>query len=314
VLLIELNGSNLPAGQAGITLGFAPGDGQTIRGLVVNGFATNVGVAGAGLHTIAGCYIGTNAAGSAAVLPSSGSSTGVMVSSYQFSGSFAGIGGTTPADRNVIASGVSIGSTGFPLSSGTIQGNYIGVSADGESLIDPSAAVLISNAGGVIGGSSTAAGNVIAGGVTLQSANGIIVQRNLIGTNATGMVGSLGAKGIVLRAGRDTPTSNNAVLQNIVVSSDSFNAAVVSAFGASSNTFKGNFIGVAADGRTRLGNRPQGIAFLNGASSNTIGGVNPGDGNVNRIWPSAADGQRSATGCGCNRSTRVHEGTEFHRR
>jgi hypothetical protein len=44
VLLIEINGSSLPAGQTGLTVGSAYGNGQVVRGLVINGFTTNVAV------------------------------------------------------------------------------------------------------------------------------------------------------------------------------------------------------------------------------------------------------------------------------
>ena len=47
----------------------------------------------------------------------------------------------------------------------------------------------------------------------------------------------------------------------------------------SNNVIIGNYIGVAADGTTVIGNDNDGIDIGNG-SGNTIGGTNPGEGNI----------------------------------
>jgi hypothetical protein len=285
VLLIEINGGNLPAGQTGIRLGFSPGDGQEIRGLVINGFTTNIGITDIGSHRIFGCYLGTNAAGSAIVLPSAGNSTAVsMVGDTDNSGS-ATIGGPAPADRNVVGFDINFTSNRLPPSgSGVVRGNYIGISADGRSFINPNAMVSVAHLPVQIGGSADGAGNVIGGGVVLFGTNGVLLQRNLIGTDATGMVASPGAGGLDLITASlfrvMVGTRNTAVLQNVIVRSDTSRPEVVSVWRSTDNTFQQNFIGLAADGKTPLGNRPQGIALEMTAANNTIGGINPGDGNV----------------------------------
>jgi hypothetical protein len=94
-----------------------------IRGLVLN---ENLSIADSGGNQVSGCYIGT-----------SGS---VRISGVNGSGSL--IGRTTPAERNVIATAVIISGDVYPRPQGNIiQGNYIGVSADGGSFIDPGAFV-----------------------------------------------------------------------------------------------------------------------------------------------------------------------------
>src|SRR5208283_358046 len=56
-------------------------------------------------------------------------------------------------------------------------------------------------------------------------------------------------------------------------------------YSSSGNTVQGNLIGVAADGTTPLGNSPAygypgwGVYFYQ-ADSNTLGGANPGAGNI----------------------------------
>lgn len=269
VLLIEINGQQV--GGTGVTIA---GSNNVVRGLVTNGFSTDVGLSGQG-QKVVGCYLGTNATGSAAIpRPSAGSS--VLVA--PLAGGI--IGGTAAPDRNVIAAGVGISHAGI-----VVQGNYIGVAADGVSFIAPSAGV--SNDGGngcTIGGSTVSAGNVIAGSVGLGNANGTLVQNNRIGTNALGMLASPGAGGMSLVGGTSPgnlgSTSNGAVSQNVIVSSNSFSPAVVLLAGANNNTFKANFIGVGADGKTPLGDRPIGIEFQSRCSGNQVGGISAGEGNV----------------------------------
>ncbi len=135
-----------------------------------------------------------------------------------------------------------------------------------------------------VGGNTDAMGNSIAGGVALAGASGTLLQRNLIGTDATGTLASPGATGprvFGASISRITvPTSNASVWENVIISSNTSQPEVVEISGGNNNTFQRNLIGVAADGQTPLGNRPQGISFSNGAGSNTVGGTNPGDGNV----------------------------------
>lgn len=272
VLLVEVNGT--------INLGVNSNGGQccngVVRGLVINGDV----LISTSSNRVAGCYIGTNAAGTAIA----GAGGEVIIGGATNSDNI--IGGTTPADRNVITNGIQTSPTAFPgPSNTTVQGNYIGVSADGQSFLKPDAFVGVY---GLIGGSLPAAGNVIAGRIVLGGDFSSIVQNNRIGTNASGMVASPAATGIFLSGSSHnfTTASNNSVAQNIIVSSIPLNvapapvSAAVTLFRANSNTIKGNFIGVGADGKTRLGSQSHGIIFQDLTMNNTIGGVNPGDGNI----------------------------------
>jgi hypothetical protein len=308
VLLIEINGSSLPAGQTGITLGTAYGDGQVIRGLVINGFTTNVAVTNFGPHKIVGCYLGTNAAGSATVPPPSGTSVDFKFNPDNF-GFGATVGGPAPADRNVVGFEISFGSGGFPPSgSGVIQGNYVGISADGRSFINPKSRITVADLPIQVGGSADGAGNVIAGHVLLAGTDGALVQRNLIGTDATGMVACPGGGGLDLSWKSyfhiAVPARSTTVFRNVIVSADPARSAVVSIGGGTTNTFQQNFIGVAADGKTPLGDRPQGIAFLSSpvvgvgaGTNNTIGGTKIGDGNVIAFAaPNPAGGSQPTAG------------------
>ena len=88
VLLIEINGQQV--GGTGVTIA---GSNNVVRGLVTNGFSTDVGLNGRD-QKVVGCYLGTNATGSAAIpRPSAGYSVSVA----PLAGGI--IGGTAAPDR-----------------------------------------------------------------------------------------------------------------------------------------------------------------------------------------------------------------------
>lgn len=270
ILLIEITGNKAqPSGTA-----FQLDNFSTIRGLVINGFATDVDIRShVGLTAkVVGCYLETNATGSALIPPAQ------FYSPINVNGAGLGatIGGLTPADRNVIAGPITIrqSNLGQPYTFASILGNYVGLSADGKSFLAPGASVgFFSNARAVV------TNNVIAGFVTLSGSTGTITG-NLIGTDALGTTVSPGALGLDIFS-LTSPGGGGAgagsVIGNVIASVKSQAAVRLSQTGAS--TLQGNWIGVAADGKTPLGNASVAID-LHDASNATIGGVNSGDGNV----------------------------------
>src|SRR5262249_21578504 len=111
------------------------------------------------------------------------------------------IGGTAPADRNLISgnsSGIFTASPGL-----TIQGNLIGTDPTGLLALGNMGYAIscasITNPGATIGGSAAGAGNVISGNhfgieihpTTLAHISANVVQGNRIGVNAAG-TGPLG--------------------------------------------------------------------------------------------------------------------------
>src|SRR5262249_48211582 len=135
------------------------------------------------------------------------------------------IGGTVPADRNIIsgnnsAQPSSADGGGLPAGIGIdidngnlIQGNYIGTDKTGTLALS-NGGPLSHNAGGgifvgsnnTIGGSSAGAGNVISGnygdGILLSSNN--VVAGNLIGITATGLSALSNGNGIVVGGNYNT--------------------------------------------------------------------------------------------------------------
>jgi len=141
-------------------------------------------------HMIQGNFIGPDAAGTGAISPD----FGVGLSGTT---SFVTVGGTTPAERNVISGnggrGVIIGGSigGQIVENNTVEGNFIGTDVSGIlPLGNGEFGVECNDFNNTIGGSATGAGNLIAfnafGGINAEGANGLAVQGNFIGTDATG--------------------------------------------------------------------------------------------------------------------------------
>lgn len=166
--------------------GTTPNSRNVISG--INGYA--ISITGSANETqIQGNYIGTNAAGTAALNNASGIFLGTSNNT---------IGGTTPAARNLIAGGDNAGilMQVDGTSGNVIQGNYIGTDVTGMvSLGTGNYGIRIVGAcsNNLIGGTSPEARNVISGnGLGLAIANGSgtpmnnLVQGNYIGVAVDG--------------------------------------------------------------------------------------------------------------------------------
>src|SRR5262245_26973168 len=180
--------------------GIARASDVTIRGLVINGFEHGI-VMDASIPNdnlvVVGNFIGTNAAGNVAVPNNNGvrifSSTQGAVQT-----SNARIGGASPADRNVI-SGNLVSAVELNGNDHVVAGNYIGTVAGGLAPLGNGGAGIVFEIvdGGVIGGSSAAAGNVVSAnnvGILLKSADSlfdqvarnVVIANNKIGVDANG--------------------------------------------------------------------------------------------------------------------------------
>ncbi len=214
--LIELNGASAGAVTVGLSI---TGGGSTIKGFVINRFATGIGISASGGNTIQGNFIGTNVAGNAAI---GNANYGVQI----IGSSGNTVGGTAPVLRNLIsgngigssfltAAGIEIDGTSGAATSNLIQGNYIGTDVNGTAAIANVQGVAIFYASGnTVGGTDPGRRNVISGngnritfvgnGVDIEAATGLpananVVQGNYIGVDATGTVGlGNGADGVLI--------------------------------------------------------------------------------------------------------------------
>jgi parallel beta-helix repeat protein len=282
VLLIRLDGVNLTNGFP-IGLCFTNAGNNTVRGLVIVRFYTGIQLYASSGNTIAGNWIGLDVDG----ISRGNLGTGVDVTCAVFNHSSANmIGGTTPADRNVI-SGNRVGISFFPASAdhNSVQGNFIGTDATGalprgnmfEGVkVQGATDILI---GGAIPGARNlicANGTGVSPGVSFLSSSRDVIQGNFIGTDVTGHydLGNTG-DGIDLQ-GCSFCTIGGANAGNLVVNNSGYGIFLL---GCATNVVQGNWIGAELSGIWPLGNDKDGI-FLQGSSATTIGGVSPGAANV----------------------------------
>src|SRR6266446_2087325 len=152
--LIEVNGAGAGAGVNGLSVN-APN--VIIKGLILNRFSGyGINFDSFGNSSVQGCYIGTNAAGTAA---SANGADGIRINAGGIT-----IGGTSAGARNIISgndgSGIAVtGGSGI-----SILGNFIGLNAAGtQGVANGSAGVNISGGAAVVGGIAPGSRNVISG-------------------------------------------------------------------------------------------------------------------------------------------------------
>jgi uncharacterized repeat protein (TIGR01451 family)/CSLREA domain-containing protein len=171
-------------------------------------------------------YIGTDATGTAAI----GNQYGVQIIAGASGSSNNEIGGADPDEGNLISgnSGGGILVNSFTAAAATtgnrIEGNRIGLAADGDPLGNGGAGITITSAGGMngttIGGTSAGAGNVIAhnaqAGIAISSENvRERILRNSIHSNG-GLGIDLGTTGVTANDTGDADTGSND-LQNFPI-------------------------------------------------------------------------------------------------
>ena len=157
--VIELNGAGAGAATSGLILA-SGSSGSTIRGLVINRFSESaIRILGSSNNTVAGNFLGTNTAGTAAL----GNQVGVYITLSSTNNT---VGGTTAADRNIISGNTVDGVQVF--GSGTqgnvVIGNYIGVDVTGTVDLGNTfqgVAIFNQSINNTIGGTAAGAGNVV---------------------------------------------------------------------------------------------------------------------------------------------------------
>lgn len=298
--LIVLNGISAGTTARGLQINAAN---CLIEGLVINGFAKTglfIGGAGSSGNQVQGCYIGTNAAGTAAVSNGTVSGTFDVDGLDLVSGANNNIiGGTTAAARNLISGNFTSNGDGifigYPGSNNNlIQGNYLGTNAAGTAAIANGFAgleiatdVSPGPQGNVIGGTTAGSGNIASGnsqvgiGIFNADSDNNLVQGNFIGTDVAGTAsvpngiagaeignppgGGISGKNNLI--GGTTPSARN------IISGNFNNGVWIRDAGTTNNLVQGNYIGTTSTGMTALPNTLRGVELAYGAQANTIGGV-----------------------------------------
>jgi hypothetical protein len=240
---VALDGSILPASVPALTIA---GGNSTIQGLDIHDINVGIDLTTSGNDVVSGNEIGRTY-------------EDILVDGVSDNT----IGGTTLAARNVITGTANIGirmqgSSAAPASGNLIQGNYIGLNADGTVAtgLGPIGVWLLGAVNNTtIGGSSAQAGNVISGWTEdvflaqshVGTGTDCVVQGNYIGTNPAGSaaLGSMSSQGIV-----DEFTGTN-IQGNLISGFISGWGTAVTLFGAGC-TVQGNLIGTDATGTHRI--------------------------------------------------------------
>ena len=161
-----------------------------------------------------------------------------------------------------------------------IQGNYLGVGADGTTARPNFRGIILTNSSNnVIGGTTAAARNIISG----NAASGIdidgdsnVVQGNFIGTNAAGtaQLSQPGGVSINILSSTNNLIGGTAAGAGNLISGHQFG---ISSQGAGT-TIQGNLIGTDVTGTKKIPNSTRGIQTF--GDNTLVGGLTPGARNI----------------------------------
>lgn len=283
-LLIELSGQNIAGPANGLGIGSTSN--CLVRGLCLNRWTGHaIFLAQGENHHIAGNLLGTDATGS---LVRGNGESGIFVSGTRR----ALIGGTMPADRNVIsANRIGVLIVGGDATGNVIEGNLIGLDAAGLNAVANQEGVnVVSSSSNRIGGTSARARNLISGnaayGVLLNGgARANEIFGNYIGTRADGLtaVGN-GLAGVAMDAAPGNFIGGASAGQGNLISGNGIGPNAIGGVyllqpASQNNLIVGNRIGTDSTGLIPLGNHSIGV-IINGAISNRIGGSTASEANI----------------------------------
>ena len=235
-------------------------------------------------ETIAGNFIGTDASGET----SAANVEGILIETGTTDPT---IGGTNPADRNVVAGNfndvdTSIGIEPTGIDNLKIVGNFIDIDAAGEALLEPanetdSGIRLFTNGTGLqIGGQSAAERNVIDSGLDADNQTNALVQGNFFGTDRTGTSRVAGSEAAVYFERGAGVTIGGTAAGAANVFAMPFALPTGNDTPTTGLVVQGNFVGTDLTGTIPLGT---GVGFgmsIGNSEDALIGGTNPSEGNT----------------------------------
>jgi hypothetical protein len=271
VITIVVDGSSAGTGSDGLLIS---ADDSVVKGLVINQFDEHGIYILGDRNVIRGCYIGTDSSGT---LDQGNGFSGVSLNNAADNT----IGGSTPAERNVISgndsSGVSLANVS--ATGNIVSGNYIGTDAAGTAAIpnaDDGVHISLGANGNTVGGDTAGEGNLISGndgsGVLIAHTNSSnnVISGNLIGTDVAGLLDRGNAEaGVSLGAWTNTVGGTTTAERNLISGNDQY--GVFLSPDGRWNEVIGNYIGTDISGDTALGGQMYGL-YVAGGSNNTLGG------------------------------------------
>jgi len=278
VHLIRLDGFKcLDSFPIGLSFSSTAANGSSVRGLVIVRFYNAIKTDEASSVTIAGNWIGMDVDG----IARAGFGDGIYARTFFSAANNLMIGGTTPADRNVICGhnhGVFF--EGAKMGNAFVLGNLIGTDPTGTlPRGNQFSGVYIFNGTNItVGGTTAAARNIISGatsaggtGVTVQGGPNNLIQGNYIGTDVTGQydLGNI-SDGIFVTGSTGTRIINNQIVNS--------RANGINLSSSSGTVVENNFIGTDASATRPLGNALAGITIS--SSTNRVGGLTAGQANT----------------------------------
>ncbi len=235
------------------------GDGVTITGTAT----------GSVVH---GCYVGTNASGTAAI---PNQAQGIDVG---------GTTGATIGPGNVVSGNAA---SGVLLIGGaatnTVAGNFIGTNATGSAAIGNAlnGVIVSGSSGNTIGPGNVVSGNGTNGVRLRTGASGNVVKGNAIGVDAGIAIAIPNlAEGVQVNDGAVNNTIGGPGADRNVVSGNAHNGVLFTDATTTGNLLQGNFIGTNATASAPLPNGGSGVDVQAGASNTMIGGTAAGTKNV----------------------------------
>ncbi|MDQ3930272.1 MAG: S-layer homology domain-containing protein [Chloroflexota bacterium] len=267
------------AGAHDNTIGGAvAGAGNLISGNNSNGITFDGANGGNYYNLVQGNYIGTNAAGTAAL---GNNGAGIYMYNFVIGNT---IGGVSAASRNLISGNLSHGIYLNVGSANDIYGNYIGTNATGTAAIaNMGNGVYMRSAYGTeVGASLPGGGNLISGntgaGVASEGTDCFAndVRNNYIGTDVSGSydLGN-GSHGVFIGSGCYQSAIGGSASSRNLISGNNGNGVYISGAsvqGDQGNFVRGNFIGTTITGTAKLGNSLNGVLVENSPFT-TIGNI-----------------------------------------
>ena len=295
---IELNGTNAGLGVNGLTI---TAGNSTMRGFAINRFNSHgILLQTNGGNTITENFVGTDVTGT---LNQGNGDSGININSVANTT----IGGGTPGVGNLISSNVGNGIlvNGVGATGTSIQGNRIGLDVtgtvdlgngrEGVRVTNGASNTLIgTNADGlndagernIISGNYRANDAILPDNANIRvdtNANNTRIAGNYVGTNASGIAiptgrPNGGVRGVqVFNASNTTIGGTTAAERNIISGNTHFGAEIVGT--NLGNRIIGNYIGTDVTGNSPIANGNGGVQIYFAANT-TVGGINPGEGNL----------------------------------